>query len=150
MSQKESWIYQHPSLLKNGRTALIKPEGLEAEEEEKWVKKNNQLDPSEPKLKNIVLDSEKWSVRGVRLEEVSKGVGKNAKSVSRGVVGVKNLVWPGWVTVAWGAKTSSLYVGYGHKHKQNYYPFDPETVLEEKEDRQEYVMPEWWTLKLYQ
>ena len=89
-----------------------------------------------------MLDSEKWSVRGVGLENVSKGVGRNSKGVSRGVVGVKNLVWPGWLTAAWGTKTSSIYVGYGHKYKQNYYPFDPEPVLCEKEDRDECVIPE--------
>jgi hypothetical protein len=52
-------------------------------------------------------------------------IGKVPKNVSKGVVGVKNLVWPGWVTVAYGTKTSSLYIGYGHKYKQTYYPFDP-------------------------
>ena len=45
---------------------------------------------------------------------------------------MKNLVWPGWITAAWGTKTSSIYIGYGHKYKQNYYPFDPESVLSEK------------------
>jgi hypothetical protein len=76
----------------------------------------------------------------VGLEEVYKTVGKNSKTVSRGVVGIKNLVWPGWLTVAYGGKTSSLYVGYGYKYKQNYYPFDPETVLQEREDREEFVV----------
>jgi hypothetical protein len=57
LAQKESWIYQNTSLLNNGRITLLKPEGLEAEEEEKWIKTQSQLDPSEPKLKNIVLDS---------------------------------------------------------------------------------------------
>jgi len=52
-------------------------------------------------------------------------------------------VWPGWVQVAYGTKTSSLYIGYGHKFKQTYYPFDPETVLSEREDRSEYVVKEW-------
>lgn len=78
------------------------------------------------------MDSEKWSVKGVAIGDVIKTVGKNSKSVSKGVVGVKNLVWPGWLTIAWGSKTSSIYIGYGHKYKQNYYPFDPEPVLSEK------------------
>jgi len=117
--------------LKNGRTTLLKPEGLEAEDEEKWVKAQNQLDPTEPKLKNIVLDSEKWSVRGVGIEEVYLPIGKNPKPYSKGVVGIKNLIWPGWITIAYGTKTSSLYIGYGHKYKQNYYPCDPEPVLQE-------------------
>jgi hypothetical protein len=142
LGRKENWVYQHPSLLNNGRTTLFKPEGLEVEEEEKWVKKQSELDPSEPKLKNIVLDSEHWSIKGVGLEEVYRGVGKGAKNESRGVVGVRNLVWPGWLTVAYGVKTSSLYVGYGHKYRQNYYPFDPEAVLQEPADREEFVVSE--------
>ena len=100
------------------------------------------MDPSEPKLKNIVLDSEKWSIKGVGLEEVYKTIGKNSKTVSKGVVGVKNLVWPGWLTTAFNGKTSSIYIGYGHKHKQHYYPFDPETVLQEREDKTEFVVDE--------
>jgi hypothetical protein len=44
--------------------------------------------------------------------------------------------------VAYGVKTSSLYVGYGHKYRQNYYPFDPEAVLQEPADREEFVVSE--------
>ena len=118
----------------------MKPEGMEPEEEEKWVKTQTQLDPSEPKLKNIVLDSEKWSIKGVGLEDMYLGIGKNSKSVCRGMVGIKNLVWPGWITAAYGVKTCNLYIGYGHKCKQHYYPFDPEPVLTEKEDKNEFVV----------
>ena len=100
------------------------------------------MDPAEPRLKNIVIDSDKWSVKSVGLEEVYKGVGKNAKGASKGVVGIKNLVWPGWLMVAYGAKTSNIYVGYGHKYKQSYYPFDPEPVLQQREDRDEFVVQE--------
>ena len=42
--------------------------------------------------------------------------------MSKGVVGVKSLLWPGWLTIAYNGKSSSIYVGYGHKFKQNYYP----------------------------
>jgi hypothetical protein len=55
---------------------------------------------------------------------------------------VKSLVWPGWATVAGNGKTSTIYVGYGHKYKQKYYPFDPEQVLQEREDKKEYVVNE--------
>ena len=140
LSSKETWVYQNPSLLKNGRISHLKPEGLEAEEEEKWVKNQNKTDPQEPRLKSIVLDSEKWSIRGVGIEELYRTAGRNPSTVSRGVVGLKSLVWPGWTTVAADGKISSLYVGYGHKYKQKYYPFEPETVLAECPDREEVVM----------
>lgn len=142
LSQKENWIYQNPSLLKNGRVSLLKPEGLEPEEEEKWLKAQSQADPSEPRLKSIALDSEKWAIKGQGVDEIYKLVGKGGKTVSRGAVAVKSLVWPGWLTVAAGGRSCNLYVGYGHKYKQNYYPYDPETVLSEREDRNEFVVAE--------
>jgi hypothetical protein len=46
------------------------------------------------------------------------------------------------VTIAYGGKTSSIYVGYGHKFRQNYYPCEPETILQEAEDRDEVVIDE--------
>jgi len=55
---------------------------------------------------------------------------------------VKSLVWPGWVTVAGNGRSSSIYVGYGHKYKQKYYPYDPEPVLTEREDKTEVVINE--------
>jgi hypothetical protein len=88
-------------------------------------------DPAEPRLKNIVLDNQNWSLKGVDIQETYLGIGKNAKPESKGTVGIKNLVWPGWLTVAFGGKYQSIYVGYGHKAKQNYYPCEPEAVLEE-------------------
>lgn len=90
------------------------------------------------------MDSEKWKIKGFDIEELYKTVSKNSKAVSKGSVALESLVWPGATTIAYGSKTSNIYVGYGHKYQQKYYPFDPETVLTEKEDRNEFVVPEWW------
>lgn len=86
-------------------------------------------------MKNIVLDSQNWSIKSHNLAEVYLPFGKNPKSESKGVVGLKNLLWPGWLTVSYNGKYQSIYVGYGTKAKLNYYPCEPETVLEEKEDK---------------
>lgn len=56
-------------------------------------------------------------------------VGKNAKMESKGAVGIKSLLWPGWLTVAYGSKQQSIYVGYANKMGQKYYPKEPENVL---------------------
>lgn len=90
----------------------------------------NELDPSEPRLKSIAMDNNNWSVKSHGLEDTYKTLGRVPKVVSKGVVGVKNLLWPGWLTIAYGGKHTSIYVGYGHKFKQNYYPCEPETVLQ--------------------
>lgn len=89
-------------------------------------------DPTEPRLKNIVLDSQNWSVKSYNLGEQYLEIKKNPKSESKGIVGLKNLLWPGWLTVSYNGKYQSIYVGYGTKAKQNYYPCEPETVLEER------------------
>lgn len=96
----------------------------------------NEKDPTEPRLKSIVLDSENWAVKGVGIENTYKTLGKQSKVLSRGVVGVKSLLWPGWLTIGYDGKSSSIYMGYGQKLKQNYYPREPEAILQEMPDRE--------------
>lgn len=57
LAKKENWIYISNSILKNGRTALINPEGMEEEDLKKWQEEMAKKDPVEPKLKSIALDS---------------------------------------------------------------------------------------------
>lgn len=45
MTGKEAWQYFSPSILRNGRTTHIKPEGMEEEEAEKEMKKLAERDP---------------------------------------------------------------------------------------------------------
>lgn len=35
------------------------------------------------------------------MDDKYKTVGRNPKIVSKGVVGIKNLIWPGWTTLAY-------------------------------------------------
>lgn len=58
-------------------------------------------DPLEPRLKAITLNGENWVVKAVGIEDTYKTIGKNPKILSKGVIGVKNLIWPGWTTVGW-------------------------------------------------
>lgn len=82
-------------------------------------------DPVQPRLKAIALSGQNWMIRSVGLDDNYKSLGKVPKVVSKGVVGVKNLVWPGWTTVGWQGKYSSIYIGYGHKSKFTYFPRQP-------------------------
>ena len=68
-----------------------------------------------------------------------RGVGRNSKSVHYGVVFVKNLNWPGWTSISYLGKVSSLYVGYALKANQVYSPCHPDTVLTERPDREEAI-----------
>ena len=56
-------------------------------------------------------------------------LGKNAKIESKGAVGIRNLLWPGWLTVAYATKFQSVYVGYANKMGHRFYPSEPENVL---------------------
>lgn len=58
-------------------------------------------DPIEPRLKAITLSGENWVVKSVGIEDTYKTIGKNPKILSKGVIGVKNLIWPGWTTIGW-------------------------------------------------
>ena len=100
------------------------------------MKKIVEKDPVEARLKSIALDSQNWAIKSVNLEEKYKTVGKNPKVVCKGVVGVKSLLWPGWTTLGYEGKFSSIYIGYGHKFQQYYYPREPEQVMQECEDRE--------------
>jgi hypothetical protein len=99
-------------------------------------------DPLEPRLKAVAMDAQNWMVRVVGLEQLYRGVGKNGKILSSGVVGLKSLVWPGWTTAGWEGRSSSIYVGYGHKQKFEYFPREPEVVMGEGVDREEVVIKE--------
>lgn len=79
-------------------------------------------------------------MRTVGISETYKTLGKNPKVLSKGVVGIKSLIWPGWTTAGWEGKYSNIYVGYGQKAKFIYFPREPEAILQECPDREEVVM----------
>lgn len=88
-----------------------------------------EIDPLEPRLKVVAMDGQNWLVRGVGLQNTYKTLSKNPRVVSSGVVGLKSLIWPGWSSVSWQNKYSSIYIGYGYKNKFIYYPREPELVM---------------------
>ena len=71
------------------------------------------------------------------MEQSYKTIGRNPKVICQGVVGLRNVIWPGWVTAGWQGKYSSIYIGYGYKHKFAYFPGEPESILSECPDREE-------------
>lgn len=91
------------------------------------MKEQNQKDPLEPRLKSIAVDSQNWNIKELKgLKYQTIGHPKNSKMANCSAVSVKNLLWPGWTTISYGStKWSSIYIGYGWKAKQNYYPREP-------------------------
>jgi radial spoke head protein 4A len=66
--------------------------------------------------------SDTWKIGIVGEHNEGRTVGKDTKPINIGVVFLKNLLWPGWTTVHQLGKTTSIYVGYGFKAGQFYYP----------------------------
>jgi len=57
---------------------------------------------------------------------------KETGKINYGVIAIKNIFWPGSVTVYHRQQWQSLYVGYGFKlSNELYYPNEPELVLKE-------------------
>lgn len=81
------------------------------------------------------MDSQNWVMKSLDMDNKYKTVGRNPKIISKGILGLRNMIWPGWTTLAYEGKHSSIYIGYGHKAKQNYFPREPETILNECADR---------------
>ena len=47
------------------------------------------------------MDGENWVVKSVGMGQSYKTVGRNPKTINQGVVGLRNVIWPGWVTAGW-------------------------------------------------
>jgi len=43
-------------------------------------------------------------IKSVGMEQSYKTIGRNPKVICQGVVGLRNVLWPGWVTAGWQVK----------------------------------------------
>ena len=70
MTKASNWVHHTKSILKCNRVALLEIETPENEDPEVFMKKRQEADPSERRLKSIVEDSKvkgnvtAWSLRG--------------------------------------------------------------------------------------
>jgi len=145
-----NWCHYAPNILKEGRTTYSDPpEDLEEEKREAWEAERKKRDPYERRLKPLNLDK---AVPGYKYAWTVKFTGDtitydtltfNHEKANYGVVVVKSLVWPGAITIAYGKKWQSIYVGYGFKASvKPYFPILVQGVLNEPADAPEQNEPQ--------
>jgi hypothetical protein len=134
----ESWSNIAPSILKNGRTAHLAPEGLDEEAKEAYMSEQSEKDPQVERFRTL---NEHAPLLGMETAWISKIAGdsqlytKGDATVSYAVNVVKSLRWPGAVTVAKGGKHTNIYIGYGIKRVDpSFYPTSPPIVDSEPTD----------------
>lgn len=116
---------------------------MEPEEVQKILDKR---DPTEPRLKQINLDSSTsgettaWTIR--LIGDQTRTPGLKGKSSHFGVVVVRSLVWVG-TTICWKqGKQLQFYLGDGLKNEAvSYYPIYPPSIQSDPDDLEENPEP---------
>ena len=146
MNDEKMWVHYTAGILKNCRTAHLDPEVPEGEEiePEELLKKIEEADPYEPRLKSIEEDRQvvvsknqrisPWVVR--LMGDSTEYLQESGKSVCNAVVVVRSLHWPGSYNFYCHGRYLNIYVGNGHKYEEtSYFPVHPPTV---RDDPNEY------------
>lgn len=141
----ESWSNVSESLLKNGRTKYVAPEGLDDEAKEAWITEKQEADPQIERFRTI---NEHQALAGLETAWISKTAGdtqqytKGDGSVCYAVNVIKSIRWPGAVTVCKNGKFTNVYVGYGVKRVDaSFNPTTPPNVDSEPSDPVEQSEP---------
>uniref|UniRef100_A0A7S1CKG8 Uncharacterized protein n=1 Tax=Bicosoecida sp. CB-2014 TaxID=1486930 RepID=A0A7S1CKG8_9STRA len=102
LNEAGSWVHHLLPLNKLGRTT---PNPPKVDEEGEPIE-----DPDAPEppavLGTIEEEEGQWSIRGLPASGMAEGA-------EPGLVAVRNLAWPGAVTVGFGKRFANVYVGYG-------------------------------------
>jgi len=141
----ESWSNVSESLLRNGRTKYVAPEGLDDEAKEAWITEKAEADPQIERFRTI---NEHQPLAGLETAWISKTAGdtqqytKGDGSVCYAVNVIKSIRWPGAVTVCKNGKFTNVYVGYGVKRVDpSFNPTVPPNVDSEPSDPVEQSEP---------
>jgi hypothetical protein len=137
LASLDSWVHLNPHILNQGRCSYYVDPRLTEEQKEALNAELAEKDPLVDRLKGVSEDkayealgfTANWSA-GISGETVPVNqVGKlEGSSLVYGVAVLRNLVWPGAVTVGFRGGWANIYVGYGHRISQ---PFN--TIRELKE-----------------
>jgi len=161
-----TWQHYHPNILESGRVRHYIPPTVKEEDKEEYENQLAENDPYLDRLLPITEDklSEKftqefekfqffanfrsgeedkplWRVR-VCGESQIYSTEKDDGQTSYAVVTLKNILWPGAVTVASATNYVNIYVGYGHKLTTlTVDPFQPGDTKNDPEDVEEFPEP---------
>ncbi|EGR29011.1 radial spoke head protein, putative [Ichthyophthirius multifiliis] len=142
LTQIENWVHSKPNILNEGRLKHTIPEAEENQDQEELAKKIMQKDPFEPLIKPLNLDKppqgyeSAWAIRSYGDLFNYRQLSRENESQNYGYLAIKNLVWPGSVTIYHNKKWFTFYVGQGIKQQyQLYFPCEPEKIQNEVEFR---------------
>jgi radial spoke head protein 4A len=134
----ESWVHEHAYIYPNGK--VIDPSVETQVDRLKGINEDEGYKVKEGEGENVnEIDLKYWKVKVVGDQIMHNRA--NGDPITHAVVLVKNLRWPGTLTVWKEEKFANIYVGYGIKAiGENYYPTqlikvdkDPSDLEEQKE-----------------
>ena len=129
LNSLEAWVHANPNILNLGRCAHYIDPSLSEEQKETATAELAEKDPVIERLKGIAEDkpyeafgfTANWSsaIAGetVPVSQIGKQEGT---TLIYGVACLKNLVWPGAVTIGYRGGWTNIYIGYGHRLSQQY------------------------------
>jgi hypothetical protein len=150
LSNEENWVHLHPYILKAGRANHADPEVPAGEEVdiEELKAKQEENDKSVDRLRSIAEDDplqgeeKSWTVSVVGDNQVYAAKAPQEGSVLYAVTLLKNLRWPGNVTVFKAGRWVNFYLGFGVKKTDpTFVPIAPPDVLADPEDPAEQPEP---------
>jgi hypothetical protein len=129
MSSLDAWVHLNPHILLQGRCSYFVDPRLSEEQREALNAELAEKDPIVDRFKGIGEDkpyealgfTANWSsaISGetVPVSQVGKLEGT---TLVYGVAVLRNLVWPGAVTVGYRGGWTNIYIGYGHRLSQQF------------------------------
>lgn len=129
LANLEAWVHLNPNILQQGRCSHFIDPKLSEEQKEALTAELAEKDPLLERLKGVAEDkpyealgfTTNWSAsisgETVPVNQIGKQEGT---SVVYGVAVLRNLVWPGAVTVGYRGGWTNIYIGYGHRISQSF------------------------------
>lgn len=141
----EAWSNVAPSILKNGRTTHMAPDGLDEEAKDAYLAEMGEKDPQVERFRAL---NEHAPIAGMETAWISKVCGdaqqynKGEGTVCYAVNVLKSIRWPGAITVCKNGKFTNVYIGYGIKRvDSSFNPTVPPVVDMEPTDPTEQLEP---------
>ena len=150
LANEENWVHLLPYILKAGRATHAEPEVPPGEEVdvEELKAKQEENDKSVDRLRSVAEDDplqgeeKSWSLTVVGDNQVYAAKPPQEGSAMYAVTLIKNLRWPGNLTVFKGGRWVNFYLGFGVKKTDpSFVPIAPPDVLGDPDDPVEQPEP---------
>lgn len=128
MNSLDAWVHLNPHILLQGRSTYFIDSKLTEEQKEALNTELAEKDPLVERFKGITEDkpyealgfTANWTASISETVPVGQIGKQEGTSLVYGVAVLRNLVWPGAVTVGYRGGWTNIYIGYGHRISQQY------------------------------